>query len=181
MTRALGLILTLTVALLGEGCAHYKMGAGPAPAFATLYIEPAKNKTTLAQSRELVSTMVREAFIRDGRIELVDGKGDADATLEVTLVKYSRDNAANREDDNGLARKFTLRLTATCRLRDNRTGKLIFDGRTIEVQREAFVDNGLGLVPFGTSNDQLQSEYNTLPLLAELLSAKVIHAVLDVW
>ncbi len=179
MTRAWGLILL--AALLGPGCAHYKMGAGPAPSFSTLYIEPAKNKTTVPQSRELVSTLVREAFIRDGRLELVDGRGDADATLTVTLVKYHRDNAANREDDNGLARKFTLRLTASCSLRDNRTGRMIFDGRTIEVQREAFLDNGLGLVPFGTSNDQLQSEYNTLPLLAELLSDRVTHAVLDVW
>jgi Lipopolysaccharide-assembly len=179
MTRVWGLLLM--TAFLSQGCAHYKMGAGPAPAFQTLYIAPAKNKTTVPQSRELVSTMVREAFIRDGRVELVDGKSDADATLEVTLVKYRRDNAANREDDNGLARKFTLRLTAVCSLRDNRTGRMIFDGRTIDVQREAFTDNGLGSVPFGTSNDQLQSEYNTLPLLAELLSDKVTHAVLDVW
>ena len=54
-------------------------------------------------------------------------------------------------------------------------------GRIVEVQREAFNDNGLGSVPFGTSNDQLQSEYNTLPLLADALSDKVTHAVLDVW
>ena len=125
--------------------------------------------------------MVREAFIRDGRVELVDSQKDADVSLQVTLVRYRRDNAANREDDNGLARKFTIKLTASCSLRDNRTGRMLFDGRQIEVQREAFTDNGLGLVPFGTSNDQLQSEYNTLPLLAELLSDKVTHAVLDVW
>jgi hypothetical protein len=179
MTRAWGLLLF--AAFLAQGCSHYQMGAGPATSFASIYIEPAKNKTTLAQSRELVSTMVREAFIRDGRVEVVDSRADADATLEVTLVKYRRDNAANREDDNGLARKFTLRLTASCSLRDNRSGRMLFDGRMIEVQREAFTDNGLGLVPFGTSNDQLQSEYNTLPLLAELLSDKVTHAVLDVW
>jgi hypothetical protein len=179
MTRAWGLLLA--AAVLAQGCSHYQMGAGPAPSFATIYIEPAKNKTTLAQSRELVSTMVREAFIRDGRVELVDSQKDADVSLQVTLVRYRRDNAANREDDNGLARKFTIKLTASCSLRDNRTGRMLFDGRQIEVQREAFTDNGLGLVPFGTSNDQLQSEYNTLPLLAELLSDKVTHAVLDVW
>jgi hypothetical protein len=179
MTRVWGLILA--AALLAQGCAHYRMGSGPAPGFASLYIEPAKNKTMLPQSRELVSTMLREAFIRDGRVEVVGGSADADATLSVTLVRYRRDNAANREDDNGLARKFTLRLTASCSLRDNRTGRMLFDARQIEVQREAFIDNGLGDVPFGTSNDQLQSEYNTLPLLAEDLSDRVTHAVLDVW
>jgi hypothetical protein len=179
MTRVLGLLLVAS--LLVQGCAHYRMGSGPPPPFATLYIEPAKNKTTVPQSRELLSTMLREAFIKDGRVELVDGHGEADATLTVTLVDYKRENAANREDDNGLAREFTLRLSATCSLRDNRTGQMLFDGRRIEVQREAFTDNGLGLVPFGTSNDQLQSEYNTLPLLAELLSDRVTHTVLDVW
>ena len=41
-------------------------------------------------------------LIRDGRVALVDNSGEADATLEVTIVRDSRDNAANREDDVGL-------------------------------------------------------------------------------
>jgi hypothetical protein len=179
MTRVWSLLLA--AAFLAQGCAHYRLGAGPAPSFETLYVEPARNKTNIAQSQAMLSTMIREAFVRDGRVSVVDSASDADATLEVTLVAYKRVNAANREDDIGLARKFTLHLTASCRLRDNRTGKLLFDGRLIEVQREAFTDNGLGLVPFGTSNDQLQSEYNTFPLLAGALSDRVTHAVLDVW
>jgi hypothetical protein len=179
MTRVWGLLLVS--ALLTQGCAHYKLGSGPAPSFSTLYVEMAKNKTTLAQSQMLTTTMIREAFIRDGRVEVVGSKADADATLEVSLDNYRRENAGNREDDNGLARKFTLRLRASCSLRDNRTGRMLFDGRMVEVQREAFTDNGLGSVPFGTSNDQLQSEYNTLPLLSDQLAIKVTHAVLDVW
>jgi len=173
--------LLLASALLAPGCANYRLGSGADPSFATLYIVPAKNKTMLAQSQALTSTLIREAFVRDGRVSVVDSPEEADATLEVTLVNYRRDNAANREDDVGLARKFTLHLRAICRLRDNRTGRMLFDGRIIEVQREAFTDNGLGSVPFGMSNDQLQSEYNTLPLLASSLSDKLTHAVLDVW
>jgi hypothetical protein len=173
--------LLLAAAFLAQGCAHYRLGAGPAPAFETLYVEPAMNKTGIAQSQALLSTMIREAFLRDGRVSIVDSAAAADASLRVTLVTYTRVNAANREDDIGLARKFTLHLTASCRLRDNRSGKLLFDGRLIEVQREAFTDNGLGLVPFGTSNAQLQSEFNTFPLLASALSDRVTHAVLDVW
>jgi hypothetical protein len=179
MTRVWSVLLAS--AFLAQGCAHYRFGTGAAPSFETIYIEPSKNKTTVAQSQALVSTMIREAFIRDGRVSVVDSSTDADATLEVTLVGYRRENVANREDDVGLARKFTLHMRASCRLRDNRSGRMLFDGRIIEVQREAFTDNGLGGVPFGTSNNQLQSEYNTLPLLADALSYKVTHAVLDVW
>jgi Lipopolysaccharide-assembly len=180
MTRTWSLLLIVSL-MVSSGCAHYKMGSGSEPTFETLYIEPAKNTTSLAQSQVVVSTLVRQAFIRDGRVTVVNTNQEADASLEVTLVKYSRIDAANREDDNGLARKFTLHLRASCRLRDNRTGRMLFDGRIVEVQREAFVDNGLGSVTFGTSNNQLQSEYNTLPLLADALSDKVTHAVLDVW
>ena len=173
--------LLVASALLAQGCANYRLGSGADPSFATLYIEPAKNKTTMAQAQALMSTQIREAFVRDGRVTIVDSPADADATLEVTFVNYRRENAANREDDVGLARKFTLHLGVSCRLRDNRSGRMLFDGRIIEVQREAFTDNGLGSVPFGASNDQLQSEYNTLPLLASSLSDKLTHAVLDVW
>jgi hypothetical protein len=173
--------LLLASALFCAGCSHYRLGAGPGPAFATLYVVPAKNKTTIAQSQQILSTMIREAFIKDGRVELVNSEADADASLEITLVNYRRENAANREDDNGLARKFTLHLTAAMSLRDNRSGKMLFDKRIVEVQREAFVDNGLGNVPFGSANDQLQSEYNTYPLLADQLASRATHAVLDVW
>ncbi|HMD59900.1 MAG TPA: LPS assembly lipoprotein LptE [Opitutaceae bacterium] len=179
MTRVWSLLLAF--AFLAQGCANYRLGSGADPSFSTLYIEPAKNKTPLAQSQATVSALIREAFVRDGRVTVVDSSADADATLEVTLENYRRENAANREDDVGLARKFTLRLKASCRLRDNRTGRMLFDGRIVEVQREAFTDNGLGSLQFGTSNDQLQSEYNTLPLLASSLSDKLTHVVLDVW
>jgi hypothetical protein len=173
--------LLIASALLLQGCANYRLGTGADPSFSSIYIEPAKNKTRLAQSQALVTTMVREAFERDGRLTVADSSSEADVTLEITLFDYHRNNAANREDDVGLARKFTLHLRASCRLRDNRTGRMLFDGRIVEAQREAFTDNGLGTVPFGTSNDQLQSEYNTLPLLADSLSQKLTHAVLDVW
>jgi hypothetical protein len=179
MTRVWSLLLVS--AFLVQGCSHYRLGAGTGPSFSTIYIAPTKNQATLAQSEATLSTMLREAFIKDGRLQVVDSEADAEATLTVTLTNYKRDNAANREDDNGLARKFTLRLSASMSLRDNRSGTMLFKNRLVEVQREAFVDNGLGSVPFGTSNNQLQSEYNTFPLLAELLAGKATHAVLDVW
>jgi hypothetical protein len=179
MTRVWSLLLVAALAF--QGCAHYHLGTGSGPGFGTIFIPPTKNKTTIAQSQATLTTLLRETFIKDGRVTVVDDASEADTTLTITLTNYRRDNAANREDDNGLARKFTLRLSATMSLRDNRSGKMLFENRTVEVQREAFVDNGLGSVPFGESNDQLQSEYNTYPLLAQLLATKATHAVLDVW
>jgi outer membrane lipopolysaccharide assembly protein LptE/RlpB len=151
------------------GCAHYQLGTTAKVSFATLYLEPAKNQTLLPQARAIISTQVREAFAKDGRVTLVNSPEAADATLHVTIHDYHRDVASVLESDTGLARKFTLTLEVTCTLR-TRNGESLFTDRIIRVQRDAFTDGG-----------QLQSEYQTLPLLAEALSKKIVHAVLDVW
>ena len=172
--RPLSAVLCLlsAVLLFGPGCAHYQLGTGAAGklTFQTLYLEPVENKTLLPQARALLSTQLREAFARDGRVTLVNAPEAADATLAVTITSYRRDVQTVREGDTGLARKFNLTLATTATLRDRRADKALFENRPISVQREAFTDSG-----------QLQSEHQTLPLLAESLAAKVTHAALDVW
>lgn len=164
-------LLTAVVCLLiTSGCANYRLGTGANPGFQTLYVEPVGNKTLLPQSQPLVSARLRETFARDARVQLTNSAANADATLTVVLNDYRRDVAAVREDDTGLARKFNVTLGATCTLRDNRSGKIIFENRPVTAVREVFTDSG-----------QQQAEYQTLPLLAEALSLKVLHTALDVW
>jgi hypothetical protein len=161
----------LACLLLGlAGCSHYQLGADGKPGFTTLYVEPAANKTLLPQAQTIVSTQLREAFLKDARVTLVNSAAGADATLSVTINDYHRDVTAAREDDTGLARKFSLTLGTVCTLRDNRSGRLLFDKRAVVVHRDVFTDSG-----------QLQAEYQMLPLLAEALAEKVRGTVLDVW
>ena len=157
--------------LLGlAGCSHYQLGTESKLAFTTLYVEPVANKTLLPQAQTVVSTPLRAAFITDARVTLVNSAAAADATLAITITDYHRGMTAAREDDTGLARKFVLTLGTSCTLRDNRSGKLLFEKRAIVVKRDVFTDSG-----------QLQAEYQDLPLLAEDLAKRVTHTVLDVW
>jgi hypothetical protein len=168
-----------TVICLGfsAGCAHYQLGTEGKLSFHTLYITPVENKAKLPQSVAVVSTQIREAFIHDGRVTVVDSPADADATLTVSLSKYGRDVTSARPDDTGLARKFDLNLTAVCTLRDNRTGKTLFEKREIAVDQEIFTT----ATPQQKDSNQLQAEYQALPLLAASLAQKVAHTTLDVW
>jgi hypothetical protein len=167
-SRASAFCLLLSVVWL-SGCSHYRLGTGAAPTFHTLYVEPVANKTMVPQAREIVSTQLREAFARDGRVALVNSAAEAEASLTVVIADFRRDVAAAREGDTGLARKFDLTLGVDCTLRQ-RDGKVLFENRRINAQRESFTDSG-----------QLLSEYQTMPLLAESLAAKITHAALDVW
>ena len=173
-------VLATALCLCLAGCAHYQLGTTGKLAFSSLYIEPVTNKVvTLPQAQAPVGTQVRQAFAEDGRVELVDSPQEADATLSIVLTDYHREVAAVRENDTGLASKFVVTLGATCTLRDNRSGHLYFEKRVVTVQRGVYADNGVPAGP--ATGNQLQSEYNTIPLLAGALSAKLAHVVLDVW
>jgi outer membrane lipopolysaccharide assembly protein LptE/RlpB len=171
-TRRLWLTLAgaLGAVLLLAGCAQYRLGTETKVTFRTVFLEPVQDSARVPQSRALLDGRLREAFLRDGRTSVVAAANDADVTLTVAITDYRREVAAVRENDTGLARKFNLLFTVACRLRDNRSGRMIWEDRTITVQREAFTDSG-----------QLQAEYVTLPLLAEAAAGKIVHAALDVW
>jgi len=170
LLQLLGLCcLVFAASLAGTGCSHYQMGTGSKLAFETLYVTPVDSEALAPQARAIVGTRIRESFLRDGRVTLVASSAEADAVLKVTLKHYGREATVSKASDAGLARKFQLTLQAECSL-TTRDGKVLFSARKLQAQREAYVDNG-----------QLQSEYETLPYLADQLAQSVTHATLDTW
>lgn len=168
--QLLRLLPALGAGVLLAGCAGYQLGTGSAPKFSTLFIAPVASETLIPQAQVLVTTQLREAFSRDGRVTLVNSAEAADAVLTVSLSSYGRDVAVSRQDDTGLARRFDVTLKAKATLTDNRTKQALFVQRPLVAKRGVFTDSGL--VP---------AEYQTLPLLAELLAKEATHAVLDTW
>ena len=166
----LPVLCLLSSVLCFTGCAGYQLGTGATPKFGTLFIAPVTSETLIPQAQVLVTTQLREAFIRDGRVTLVNSAESADAVLQVSLMGYNREVAVSRQDDTGLARRFDVTLKAHATLTDNRTKQALFTRRPLTAKRGVFTDSGL--VP---------AEYQTLPLLAELLAKEAEHAVLDTW
>jgi hypothetical protein len=164
-------LLCLTGILLFSGCANYRLGSGGQLSFRTLYIAPVVNESNVPQAVAIVSTQLREAFLHDSRVILVNSAEEADATLTVHLVKYRRESASSQTNDTGLTRKFDVTLHAEATLRDNRDNKLIFEDRKVQASRQVFTDSG----------QQLQAEYQNIPLLAESLAKNVRGAALDIW
>lgn len=182
MTRCVPVLLAALILL--AGCSHYRLGTQSKPDFSTLYIAPIENRAGVAQGIPVISTQLREAFLRDGRVRIVNSPEAADATVHVTLVRLHRTVATVLPDDTGRARKFDLTLDAVCTLRDRRKGTAYFEDRPISAYRQTFAGDAPPppsepRVPY--VSNQLQAEYNVLPLLATTLADRVTHAVLDVW
>ncbi len=169
--RPLLSVLCLLASVLGlTGCAGYQLGTGSTPKFATLFVAPVKTEALIPQARAELTTRVREAFIRDGRVRLVNSAETADAVLEITVTGYKRDVAVTRADDTGLARRFDVTLQTRATLLNNRDKGQYFTDRVIESKRGAMTDDGL--VP---------AETQLLPVLGESLANEVVGAVLDTW
>ncbi|MEI6862249.1 MAG: LPS assembly lipoprotein LptE [Verrucomicrobiota bacterium] len=170
--RLARLLLPLLCSLVfaAGGCAHYHLGTGTAPAFTSLYLAPVQNRAGVSQATAIISTQLREAFLRDGRIALATSPAQADAVLTVTLISYGRETLTALARDTGLARKLGLTLEATASLTEQRTGRVLFAQRPLHAVRQAFTDSG-----------QLESESDAMPLLAEQLGQAAAHSVLDRW
>lgn len=168
--QLLRLMPACCAALILTGCAGYQLGTGAKLKFSTLFIAPVASETMIPQAQVLVTTQLREAFIRDGRVVLVNSADSADAVLQVTLSSYDRAVAVSLPTDTGLGRRFDVTLRARATLTDSHTKQALFAQRSLSAQRGVFTDSGL-----------IPSEYQALPLLAEQLAAEAAHAVLDTW
>ena len=164
------LIAICAAFLLASGCSHYRLGAGATPGFKTLFIAPVTSEALVPQWQAALNTQLREAFIRDGRVALVERADAAEAVLQIKLIAYDRTATVGQPLDTGLARRFDVNLRAQATLVDQRTGQPRFAQRPLTATRGVFVDGGLA-----------QAEYQTLPLLAAALADHALHAVLDTW
>jgi hypothetical protein len=168
---ALGVSGTSFLCLLAlTGCAGYRLGTGATPKFTTLFVAPVGSDVILPQARAELTTRLREAFIRDGRVRLTDSAESADAVLKVTIANYSREVVVSRTDDTGLGRRFDVTLQARASLLSNRQPQPWFTDRVLEARRGAMADSGL--VP---------AEHQLLPILGESLATEAVRAVLDTW
>jgi hypothetical protein len=183
--RLLRFGLVLALAFVGVSCTSYRLGTGAELAFQTLYLAPVENAASVPQATAPITAELRQAFLRDGRVTLVADPSEADAVLDVRLVRYGRNVATVRPDDTGLARKFDVVLQAECTLRDRRSGRVWFERRPVVASRQVFATlgrpdierDGRSLV----ASDQIQAEYQNLPQLASALAERVTHATLDTW
>jgi hypothetical protein len=178
MFRPVLLVCLGLLALFSSGCSHYRLGTGSERAYETIFIAPVVTAGVLPQAAATLTTQIREAFIRDGRLRVVNTPDEADAVLTVRLTELDREKLTSIPDDTGLARKMGLTLDARATLADPSGAKTWFADRLIRAERQIFTDDDTGpLRPV----QQTQAEYQLVPQLGEALAHRMTSAVLDTW
>lgn len=185
MFRRLAAIALVAFATFGTACSHYRLGTGVQRDYESIFIAPVETNAVIPQSTALLSTQIREAFIRDGRLRVVNTRDEADAILTVKLDRLHRDTLTSLPSDAGLARTFGLVLDASATLRDVKGEKTWFADRPLRVERQIFTNDGTAIAtkdgPYLVPLQQTQAEYTIVPTLGENLAAQLKSAVLDTW
>lgn len=169
----------LTAAL--SGCKSYQLGSPAELTFQNIYVKPVQNDSFAPQAQALLTSQIREALIRDGRLRLVTSEKAADAVLLVKLTQYSRETATRDRQDTTVGVDFDLNLAAEVTLFDQVNGQYFFKERLLSERSNAFVDNPFA--PPGTTRSQgfLQAEYQAMPRITRDLAKKIADEVLSPW
>jgi hypothetical protein len=170
----------LAVVFLG-GCKSYQFGNPAELPFESIYIKPVSNDSFAPQAQALLSSQIRNAFIRDGRTKLVTSEEAADAVLLVNLTDYTRNAASRSSQDTAIGADFDLTLVAQVSLYNQNEGDYFFQERTIEESSNAYVNNPYTASTTTSTQDFLQSEYQAMSLLTRDLARKIADEVLSPW
>lgn len=163
-----------------SGCANYQWGDSAPLPFHTLYIKPATNNSFAPQVVAIISSEIREAFIRDGRVKILASEEHAEAVLSVQLTDYMRSAASRDTQDSVRARDFGISLESKLSLYDQRTGNYFFRNRTVTAKTSAYVGN-----PYDSNgilnDDYRQAENLANPRLARDIGRQAADTVLGYW
>ena len=166
-TRSLGGAL-LSLALLSNGCAGYRLGPtnGLAAGEKSIQIIPFANQTMEPRLGDAVTIQVRKQLQRDGTYRLAT-HDDGDILVSGAVTHYRRLEVSFIPTDVLTVRDYRLSLTAQVTARERGTGKVLFEQPV----------TGSTLIRVGA--DLTSSERQALPLLAGDLARNVTALLVD--
>ncbi len=166
---------------LAAGCRSYQLGHPAELPFETIFVAPADNESFAPQAQALVSSQLREAIIRDGRVRLVADREQADTVLRVTLTDYERQPATRNPNDTAVALDYDLRLTAAISLYSRTDGRYLLRDRQLSESSTAFVNDVYAPAAAVDTQSLVQPEYQAMPRLTRDLARRISGEVLGAW
>ena len=167
------LAVLICAAFLSGGCANYRLAGTPVKLrFSSVYVMPVKNTSYAPQAANLLTNQIVNALNQTPRLRTAY-EGDAQATLQVTIVDYKLLHVATSERDTALAASYKAQAIAQCTLtRSN--GEIIFKDKRVKADAMVY--------PYSSGeNDLIGNQYQNMPVLMRELGNKIKDAVIGIW
>jgi hypothetical protein len=165
-------LFLLSLITLFTGCAGYKLGNIPSAEMEgvkTIYVPTAKNQSyEPGLQTQLTNALIRkletDGTYRSARL------GQADATLETTIVAVERTPKRLTRDNTVSTQEYTVTVRAQFTLTNHSTGKKVLN--SVEAS---------GDTDFFLLNDVQEGERQALPLALDELAYNIIKQVTEGW
>jgi hypothetical protein len=184
--RARARLAALAVGLAGglcvlstasAGCGYALAGRG---AFLPSYIQRIGiptfvNRTTVFNLETLLSEKVRAEFIGRGKYQILPESTGVDALLTGEVTSVSLTPASFNE--NQLATRYALTMTARIELRDTKENKVLWENPSVMFRQEYEATGGQGVV--GDPAAFFQQDTNTLERMSTEFARTIVSAILE--
>ncbi len=169
MKRSLFALAGISLCLLINGCAGYRLGSMLPPDIKSVYVPTFVNNTTEPQLEVETTQALVEELQRDGSLRVVN-EDQADAILNVTLKKYAIQPVAYRKDSRTSAREYRIVLNAGMVMTRRSNGSVVVDAPNVR-----------GEYVFPVAGDLTSSKLRGLPDAAADLAHNIVEKVVEVW
>lgn len=167
-SRCLGIAM-IAVALLGPGCAGYRLGSMLPPDIKSVAVPTFVNRTTEPLAEVEATRAVIQEFQKDGSLKVMP-EGQADAVLRVTLTDYDLAPVSFRSDKRTAAREYRVTMLASVEL--------------VRCSDQAVVarhPRAKGEAVFELAGDLSSAKLRSLPEASEDLAHNIVEKVVEAW
>ncbi len=166
-------LLTAALAALAAACGYTMSGSGRFLVdsnIKTVYIPLFKNNTTRFELNQKLTEAVIREFVTRGRVKVVQEAASADAVLDGVVTGFNASPIAYSGATSGSADRFSITITASISLRDQRSKDEVFSN-------PSYVYKGEYQVPQGTDFESQETE--KLTEIAELFARNLVMTILE--
>ncbi len=167
MTRIL--MVLAASAVLGSGCAGYKLGSMLPDDVKSVAVPTFINQTEEPLIEIDTTQATIEEFQRDGSLKVVSEE-DADAVLKVVLLSYKLEPISYRKDRRTAAEQYRIRIICSIDMRRTSDNSVVAEHPRVE-----------GEAVFDVFGDLSSSKLRANPDAAEDLAHDIVEKVVETW
>jgi hypothetical protein len=158
----------LLVLGMGAGCVGYRLGTTLPPGIASIYIPTFENNTDEPRLETETTRAAIQEFQRDGTLKIA-GERDADARLDVVLLKFELLPLRYEKDQSRTTREYRMLIRAKVTVTRTDNGEVLAE-RTVVGDEE-----------FDFFGDLATSKIQNLPEAAEDLAHRIVELIVEYW
>lgn len=159
----------LLMLCLGSGCAGYRLGSTLPPDIRTVHVPPFENVSGEPLLEIETTRAILQEIQRDGTL-VIAAADEADAILNVTIVKYEVNAVRFDRDRAKTAEEYRQEITAEVTFTKRKTGEVLLSKRQIR-----------GDATFDAVGDMTTSKRTSLPECARDLAHDIVEKVVEYW